>query len=256
MECPYCAEDFNDTALVCNSCGRDLRLALPVIHENQQLVQELGQLQRQVNQLRAAERRLNSPLRFWLVHFAIYLLAPILLLVGMHYIVTVILNLQLLLLRLGSLAIPLPFGLSLLLISHHGARWAAVYGALVGLIGVTGMLAIVAYTDHVPLLPENAREWQEAIEYAASIMLAYVTGNVVAALVQRMLPRTLDASSAPSPAVMHAVRIVGGPASSQTIRRRAQKVTDNLSTVGTALGALGAAGASIYSGMRALMGGG
>jgi hypothetical protein len=256
MECPFCAEDFNDTALVCNNCGRDLRLVLPVIRENIELVREAGLLQMQVNRLRAAERRRNSAIRFWATHLGLYLIAPTLLLLGAHYIVTVLLNLQLLILRLGSLAIPLPFGFALLMFSHHGTRWSAVYGAVVGLASVTGMLAIIAYTDNVPMLPENAREWREVLEYATSIMLAYVTGNVLAALVQRMLPRTLDASSAPSPAVLHAVRIIGGPASSQTLRRRAQKVTDNLSTVGTAMGALGAAGASIYSGLRALLGGG
>ena len=60
MECPYCAEDFNDTALVCNNCGRDLRLVLPVIRENIELVREAGLLQMQVNRLRAAERRRHA----------------------------------------------------------------------------------------------------------------------------------------------------------------------------------------------------
>jgi hypothetical protein len=117
------------------------------------------------------------------------------------------------------------------------------------------MLTIVGYTDNVQVLPENAREWREVLEYAVSIMLAYVTGNALAALVERMLPRTLDATSAPNPMVVRAVRIFGGPASSQTLRRRAQKVSDNLGKIGAAAGALGTAGASIYSGLRVLMGG-
>jgi hypothetical protein len=56
--------------------------------------------------------------------------------------------------------------------------------------------------------------------------------------------------------VIYALRMIGGPASSQTLRRRAQKISDNLSTIGTAAGAAGAAGASIYSGLRALLGSG
>ncbi len=256
MECPFCAENFNDAALVCKSCGRDLRLVLPIIEENRNLVHQAGQLQLQVNALRAAEERWDSSLQFWAVHLGIYLLVPIMLLLGMHYIITIQFNLLLLYLRLGSIAIPLPFGFALLMFSHHGLRWSALYGAVVGAVSVAGMLTVVGYTDKVPILPENALEWREAGEYAASIMLAYVTGNVLAVLVQRMLPRTLDASNAPSPAVMQAVRIIGGPASSQTLRRRAQKVSDNLGKIGTALGALGTAGASIYSGLRVLIGGG
>jgi hypothetical protein len=256
MECPFCAEEFNDAALVCKSCGRDLRLVLPIIEENLELVREAGQLQLQVNVLRAAEQRWSSSLEFWAVHLGLYLLVPIVLLLAAHYIITIQLNVLLLYLRLASIAIPLPFGFALLMFSHHGVRWAALYGALVGAVSVAGMLTVIGYTDKVPILPANALEWREVFEYAASIMLAYVTGNVLAGLVQRMLPRTLDATSAPSPAVMHAVRIIGGPASSQTLRRRAQKVSDNLGKVGTALGALGTAGASVYSGLRVLMGGG
>jgi hypothetical protein len=256
MECPFCAEDFNDTARVCKSCGRDLRLVLPVIEENQELIRKAGELQLQVNRLRAAEARLTVPLQFWALHFGIYLLAPILLLLIVHYVVTIMFNVPLLYLRLASFAIPLPFGFVLLMFSHHGLRWSALYGAAVGIGSVAGMLTVVGFTDNIAILPENAREWREVVEYAASIMLAYVTGNAFAALAQRMVPKTLDASSAPSPAVLHAVRMVGGPAGSQTLRRRAQKISDNLGTVGTAFGALGTAGASVFAGLRALFGDG
>ena len=256
MECPFCAEDFNDTALVCKSCGRDLRLVLPIIEENLKLIREAGELQLQINRLRAAEARRAAPLQFWVPNAGIYLIAPILLLLAIHYLITVLMNVPLLYLRLGTLAVPLPFGVALLWFSHHGFRWSLVYGAVVGVCSVAGMLTIVAFTDNVPVLPENAREWREAAEYAVSIMLAYATGNVLAALVQRMVPRTLDASRAPSPAVIKVAQILGGPAGEQTLRRRAQKIADNLGTVGTAFGALGTAGASIFTGLRALFGGG
>jgi len=256
MECPFCAEDFNDTALVCKSCGRDLRLVLPIIEENIQLIQQAGELQLQINRLRATEARRAAPLQFWLPNAGVYLIAPILLLLAVHYVITVLLNVPLLYLRLGTLAVPLPFGVALLWFAHHGFRWSLAYGAVVGAFSVAGMLTIVAFTDNVPILPENPREWREAGEYAVSIMLAYATGNVLAALAQRMVPRTLDASGAPSPAVIKVARILGGPASEQTLRRRAQKIAGNLGTVGTAFGALGTAGASIFTGLRALLGGG
>jgi hypothetical protein len=231
-------------------------LVLPIIEENRALAREADELQLQINRLQGAQQRLNAPLEFWSVHLGVYLLAPIALLLSFHAIITIVLNAPLLYLRLGSIAIPLPFGLALRIFSHHGVRWSALYGIVVAVIGVAAMLTLVGYIDQVSILPEDAREWREASEYAASIMLAYITGNVLGALVQRMLPRTLDASGAPSPLVMHAVRIVGGSASKQVLRRRAQKVSDNLSTAGMALGALGTAGASIYSGLRALFGGG
>ena len=89
-----------------------------------------------------------------------------------------------------------------MMFSHHGFRWAAIYGAVVGARQRHRHAGDCRYADDIAILPENAREWREVFEYAASIMLAYVTGNVLAALVQRMVPSTLDASSAPSPAVL------------------------------------------------------
>jgi hypothetical protein len=256
MECPFCAEDFNDTALVCKSCGRDLRLVLPVIEENLKLIRQVEDLGLQINRLRAAEQRHAAPFAFWARHIGIYLIVPILLLLAVHYVITVRLNVPLLYLRLGTLAIPLPFGFALLWLSHHGFRWGLVYGAAVGVISVAGMVAIIGYIDNIAFLPENAREWQEAAEYAAGIMLAYATGNVLADLAQRMVPRTLDASGAPSPAIMKLTRILSGPSSQQALRRRAQKLSDNLGTVGTALAALGTAGASLFAGLRTLFGNG
>lgn len=256
MECPFCGEDFNDSALVCKSCGRDLRLALPLIQENQELVQRAGKLQVQVNRLRAVEARQASPLRFGVLHLGVYLLAPVALLLAVHYVITIAFDLPLLYLRLSSIAIPLPFGFALLMFSHHGIRWAALYGAVVGIAAVIAMLTVVGLVDNVRILPENAREWREVLEYAASITLAYLTGNALGALAQRMVPKTLDASAAPSPAILHAVRIIGGPASRATLRRRAQKINQNLGTLGTAAGAVGTAGASVFAGLRALMGSG
>jgi hypothetical protein len=256
MECPFCAEHFNDTALVCKSCKRDLRLVLPVIEENLALIRQAGELQLHVSRLRAAEERSAAPFRFWATHAGIYLIAPMLLLLAVHYLVTVRFNVPLIYLRLGTLAVPLPFGFALLWLSHHGFRWSLVYGATVGVVSVTGMLTIIAYTDHVPILPENFREWREAAEYAASIMLAYATGNVLGALAQRIVPRTLDASGAPSPAIIKLARALGGHASEQALRRRAQKISDNLGTIGTALGVLGTAGASLFAGLRAFFGDG
>jgi len=253
MECPFCKEDFNDLALVCKSCGRDLRLVRPLIEENARLIQKIDEVQVQVSRLRASLARTDTPLRFWAIHLSAYVIAPVVLLIGAHYLVTIAFNVPLLYLRLASIAIPIPFGFALLLVSHHGVRWAIGYGAAVGLIAVGGMLIVVGWTDKIPILPEDAREWREALEYASSIMLAFTTGNVLAALLQRLLPRTLDATSAPGPAAIMLARLTGGHVVGAALRRRAQKIQDNFGTVGTALGALGTAGGSLYTGIRVLM---
>jgi hypothetical protein len=254
MECPFCLEDFNEEALTCKDCGRDLRLVRPIINENMGLVAQIEELQIQVDRARASVERTNAPLTFWATHSAVYLVAPVVLLLLAHLLIVVVLDISPLYLRIASIAIPLPFGFAVLWLSHHDIRWSIADGILVGILAVTGMLAIVALIYNVPLLPEGFHEWRETLEYVASIALANVTGSVIALLLRRLLPRTLDAGGAPSPAAMILARIAGRHVGGQALRRRAQKIQDNFSTVATAAAALAAGAGSIYTGVRALLG--
>jgi len=254
MECPFCAEDFNEEALVCKSCGRDLRLVRPLIDENVGLVAQIEDLQLQIDKARAAIARATMPIRFWLFHAAVYVVAPALLLIAAHFVIIIALDISPLYLRLASMVIPLPFGFALLWFSHHDIRWSVLDGLLIGLLSVTAMLTIVSFVDRVPILPDNARDWRETLEYVASIALANVTGSVVAILARRMLPHTLDASGAPSPVAMMIARMIGRHVGEQALRRRAQTIQDNFGTVATAGAAVAAAAGSIYTGIRALWG--
>jgi hypothetical protein len=254
MECPFCFEDFNDEAVACKNCGRDLRLVRPLINENQALVAQIEELQLQIGRARIAIARATDPVRFWSVHFAIYVIVPVALLVATHFLIIVVLDSSPLYLRFASIAIPLPFGFALLWISHHNIRWSVLEGILIGLLSVGGMLIVVAFVDRVPILPESARDWRETLEYVASIALANVTGSVVAILARRILPRTLDAGGAPSPAAMIVARTIGRHVGDQALRRRAQKIQDNFGTIATAAAALAAGAGSIYTGVRALTG--
>jgi predicted ATP-grasp superfamily ATP-dependent carboligase len=116
------------------------------------------------------------------------------------------------------------------------------------------MLMVVAFMDNVSVLPENVRELRETSEYVASIALANVTGAVIAVLVRRMLPRTLDATGAPSAVAITLARMAGRHVGEQALRRRAQKIQDNLGTIATAVAAVAAGAGSIYTGVRALVG--
>jgi len=254
MECPFCAEDFNEEALACKNCGRDLRLVRPLIEQNVALVAQIEVLQLQVDRAHAVLARATSPLTFWLFHSAIYLLVPFILLIAAHFVITMVLDISPLYLRLASMVIPLPFGFALLWLSHHSIRWSIMEGILLGLLSVGAMLTVVAFVDRVPILPESIRDWRETLEYVASIALAYVTGSVIAVLARRMLPRTLDASGAPSPFAMTIARIIGRHVGAQALRRRAQTIQDNFGTIATASAAVAAGAGSIYTGIRALMG--
>src|SRR5262245_13733400 len=237
MECPFCLEDFNDEALVCKDCGRDLRLVRPMITENAALVARIEKLQTEVDRARAAIIRATTPLQYWSFRLAIYLIAPIALLLVAHFLIIIILDKSPLYLRVASIVIPLPFGFALVWFSHIDVRWSFLSGLCVGLFSVLGMLSIVSFVDHVPLLPQNFRDWRETFEYVTSIALAIVTGSVIAILLRRMLPRTLDSTGAPNPVAMTIARIIGRPVGVHALRRRAQKIQDSFRTIATAAAA-------------------
>jgi hypothetical protein len=253
MECPFCTETIWDEAIICKQCSRDLRLAKPVIAENQELIGILEELQQQLDAARAHVARHSAPISYWLKYHGIYVVPPILVLLFAHYVMIIRLDLNPIYLRLASLVIPLPFGFVLLWIAHHGFRWAFAVGLVVGVIAVGGMLTVVGYTDKVPIAPGNAREWREAMEYAISIALAMVTGDVLATLLRRLIPRTMASTERPNPLAMRAALALGSHVGRQAIRRRAQRIQEICQTVGPAVGIVATASASIYAGIRSLL---
>jgi hypothetical protein len=63
---------------------------------------------------------------------------------------------------------------------RHFGSWSAAAFAL-GAVAAWGMSAVVAAVDGTPVMPQDAREWREFIEYAASMGLAYLSGMILGA---------------------------------------------------------------------------
>eukprot|EP01035_Chromulina_nebulosa_P037524 gene37524-50658_t len=131
---------------------------------------------------------------------------------------------------------------------------AAVAGLITAVLAVGCMLSVTGVNDNVPIMPTSLREWREAGEYAASISLAMVSGNILGTLVFRILPSTLAQGGKPNAVAIKTARLLGDHVGHEQLRRRARLIQELVQTVGPLAGAAAGVAGSLYTGLKGVLG--
>ncbi len=182
VNCPFCEEPVSATAIVCKSCQRDISVPRPLMEAKQRLEEKVQSLEDELAEMRDALALVGqqAEAKKYPRIFGGFVLLPIVLLVGLHYLVYYGLDVHKLYLHAGTIIIPILFGYALEI--RWRPSWLVMAGAaiVVSTASVFCMNAVVHLFDGPPIAPRNTDEWVATINYTISIAASFIFGSLIA----------------------------------------------------------------------------
>jgi hypothetical protein len=257
MKCVYCLSAVDDKANVCKVCTRDLYLFRPLLEKVKELEAKLSEHQDPVELqarvelegLLAAERaRMDkkeaTPWRL-MADIGQFIFIPLALLLLAHALIVVVYDINMLYLRIASVALPLPFAFYLFKTQKRSLLGWFIATAFLAASSVIGMSAITALLDHTPILPQSMIEWREFLEYAASITLSFLTGMLLGGVAYHRAHRVVKKKDG-----LFLSALVSKFSNSSTAPMDMHEKIQKIEEIGGGLIAAGTTAMSIYTGLK------
>jgi hypothetical protein len=87
-----------------------------------------------------------------------------------------------------------------------------------------------------------------------SILLAFVSGNILGISIFQVFPRVLAQGGKPNAAAFNIARLLGPHVGEEQLRRRARLIQDLIQTAGPLIGVSATAIGSLYAGLKGILG--
>ena len=190
MQCPYCYSENHPDAVVCRVCQRDFSLVnalkkkvdelekLPSITLKEEYEKKIQLLEDKIRLLELNNLNRNPVLEF-IQKCTSFLLLPTLLIVGVHALITIVLDTNILYLRIFAIFLPMFSGYFFFRKGTHSFSFWLLMAILFSLISVTGMSWITSLIDNTPIAPQNLAEWKDLIYFSLSIWFGFFTGMMI-----------------------------------------------------------------------------
>lgn len=206
VSCPFCAERLQRHAIVCRHCHRDLTIPMPIMLAQREQLKIIEQLQEDLKKLHLEVARIrviqsndepqshnsttappkNNNGAFGIFSLSTAWIVSLSLLLFSHWMIIILHDTPIF--KFRAVCIGIPF---IVAIATPGL-WRPRIGFLLisaSVLGVTAVLAMsyaVSLQDGTPVLPNNARDFYDMVEFSASIMLGFIAGALAVRFFRRI----------------------------------------------------------------------